>query len=596
MTPKTNFQGKNYRNLEENMYICSMSSIFDNLQILITIGIIVLLIIIIPIGRWLYMRSVRVRNRLQMSYLFTNITHELLTPMTILAASTEQLRAAYPEGKEEYDRMDRNIQRTIRLLQQILETSKSQEGELKLLVSYGDVMNYITETARCTEPLMRQKNLEFSIHCKPESMMGWIDTDKLDKIIFNLLSNAAKYTPENGKVTLDVATNQYFNGIIIRVSDNGVGIDKDKMKHLFSRFLDGDYRRQRTIGTGLGLALTRDLVYLHKGTIQCQSTVGKGTTFTIELPIGKEAFAPSQIDEQNKISIKVPTGNILDLPALEPTNLTVSDVPLPPDAYNVLIVEDNKELLMLMHQMLRTRYHILTATNGKEALDIIRTNEIDMIVSDVMMPEMDGYELTRRIKEDEDMSHLPIILLTAKIQEEDRHEALTAGADDYITKPFSIKNLQLHIDNIVENRQRVHRVIQATDTEQPDSSNRPLTLDEEFLQRAIECVNQHLNDSDYDRESFAADMGASASTLYNKLRALTGMNVTAFMRDIRLKAACRLAKEYPDLRISDIAYRVGFKDPKYFATAFKKEMGIQPKEYFDRLRADAHPSAKAPQT
>ena len=207
-----------------------------------------------------------------------------------------------------------------------------------------------------------------------------------------------------------------------------------------------------------------------------------------------------------------------------------------------------------------------------------------------MMPQMDGYELTRRIKQDEQTSHLPVILLTAKVQSEDQQEALKAGADDYIAKPFRVGDLILHIDNIVENRQRVRRTVQSTaSTATEEDNNKPASLDEEFLRKATNCVNEHIDDSDYDREAFAADMGASASTLYNKLRALTGMNVTAFIRDIRLKTACRLAKENPDLRVSDIAYRVGFKDPKYFATTFKKEMGFQPKEYFDRLRSDENP-------
>ena len=571
------------------MYICSMSLIFENYKIPLLIGFVSLIVIIIPIGRWLYLRSVRLRNRLQMSYLFTNITHELLTPLTILAASTEQLRTTHPEGKPELDLMELNINRIMRLLQQILEASKSQEGELKLLVSYGDVMNYITETARCTEPLMHRKNLTFTINCKPESMMGWMDTDKVDKIIFNLLSNAAKYTPEGGWVTLDVATNRYYNQVTIRVSDNGIGIPKDNMKRLFSRFYDGDYRRSQTFGTGLGLALTRDLVYLHKGTIDCKSTEGQGTTFTIDLPISKEAFSPSQIDEKNNIQVKVPSGNILDLPVNVPKELSdESQYPrLGNDARTVLIVEDNQELMMLMRQLLRTKYHVLTASNGVEALDVIRKNDLDIIVSDVMMPQMDGYELTRHIKQDEDTSHLPIILLTAKIQNEDQQEALTAGAD--------VKDLTLHIDNIVENRERVRRVTQAAEAQQEESATRPPTPDEEFLKKATACVNAHIDDSDYDRDAFAADMGASASTLYNKLRALTGMNVSAFIRDIRLKTACRLAKENPHLRVSDIAYRVGFKDPKYFATSFKKEMGIQPKEYFEQLRTDDAVSATSPQ-
>ena len=535
----------------------------------------------IVIGRWLYLRSVRIRNRIQMNELFTNITHELLTPLTILSASVEHLGMVRPEEQHEYELMELNIQRIVRLLQQILETSKAQEGGLKLLVSKGDVMQYITQTARCIKPLMSRKQLDFTIHCHPESMIGWIDPDKLDKIIFNLLSNAAKYTPEKGKVVLDVTTNNHYDHLIIKVSDTGIGIPKEMMKKLFKRFSNGDNRRYQNMSTGLGLALTHDLVYLHKGTIQYKSAEGQGTTFIVDLPIGKEAFAASQIDEKNQIQFNVPDNNILDLPK----SLSAQDItsklasPIDEDASWVLIVEDNRELMMLMQQLLSTKYHVQTASNGQQALDIIRTHRPDIIISDIMMPEMDGYELTRHIKQDEDLSHLPIILLTAKTQEEDVQEALEAGADDYIHKPFKLKDLELRIDNIIANRERIRKP-----TDEEEMADRPLTPDEEFLQRAIKCLQEHMDDSDYDREAFAADMGASSSTLYNKLRALTGMNVTAFIRKERIKAACRLAKENPDLLVSDIAYRVGFKDPKYFATSFKKEMGVQPKEYFSQMR------------
>jgi len=572
-----------------------MNSNYFHQTELILIGIICLLAVVIPLGRWLYLRSIRIRNRIQMSYIFTNITHELLTPLTVLAASVDHLKSTQPEGKKDYAQMDLNIQRMVRLLQQILETSKSQDGNLKLLVNRVDVMEYITETARCIEPLMNQKEMEFTIHCNPTSMMGWIDVDKVDKIIYNLLSNAAKYTGRNGKVLLDVSTNKHFDSITIRVSDTGNGIPKDKMKHLFRRYYDGDYRRYRTIGTGLGLSLTRDLVYLHHGDIQCKSIEGQGTTFLVELPISKEAFSGSQIDDNNNVEIKAPANNIIDLPQsviVEPTDVSLPETS-DENAYRLLIVEDNDQLLMLMQQLLRTKYHVMTASNGLEALETVKKHDFDMIISDVMMPEMDGYELTRRIKGDEETSHLPVILLTAKVQDEDQQEALRAGADDYIPKPFKIKDLQLHIDNIVENRQRIHRVPNAKEEENEtkDEVSKPLTMDEEFLQRATNCIYEHLDDADYDRDTFAADMGASASTLYNKLRTLTGMNVTAFIRDIRLKAACRLARENPGLRVSDIAYRVGFKDPKYFATTFKKEMGMQPKEYFEHLRSDDSQSA-----
>ena len=564
-----------------------------NLQTVIIILIIVAVVALFFLGREVIQRGIRVRHRLQMSAIYTNITHELLTPLTVISASVDRLREKSPSNEQDYDLMQLNIERMVRLLQQILETSKSQSGELKLLVAQGDVMQYIRQTAVCIEPLMAKKGLDFKIECEPETMMGWIDTDKLDKIIYNLLSNAAKYTDgENGKVLLQVHTNKRYDHIIIKVSDNGIGIPPDKMKKLFRRFYDGEYRQQKTIGTGLGLALTRELVYLHGGTIECDSEEGVGTTFTVTLPINKESFSASQIDEQHRIDINMARSAILDIANRlhdeEPQELEESNV-VDDDAYKLLIVEDNVELLMLMNQLLSTRYHVKTASNGKEALKIIKKEELDIIISDVMMPVMDGLTLTKRIKGDPNYQHLPIILLTAKTQEEDRNEALQIGADSYVTKPFKMSDLELRINNIVENRNRVReefkgnlaKPIAITIAQQP--TNTEPTPDELFLKRAMDCVYEHLDNSEYDRDALAADMGASSSSLYNKLRALTGLSINNFIRDIRMKEAMRLAQQNPLIRVSDLAYKVGFKDPKYFSTCFKKEYGLLPKEYIESL-------------
>ena len=560
-----------------------------NLQMLIIILIIAAAVGLFLLGRELFQRGVRMKNRLQMSAVYTNITHELLTPLTVISASVDRLREQEPSYSQDYDLMQLNIERMVRLLQQILETSKSQSGELKLLVAQGDIMQYIQKTALCIEPLMAKKGLDFTIKCTPESMMGWIDTDKLDKIIYNLLSNAAKYTQgDTGKVALQVNTNKKYDHIIIKVRDNGIGIPQEKMKKLFHRFYDGDYRRQRTMGTGLGLALTRELVYLHGGTIECESTEGEGTTFTVTLPINKESFTSSQIDERNKIDINIARSAILDIATRMQKEELEEEEPankLDEDAYKLLVVEDNIELLMLMSQLLSTKYHVETATNGKEAMEIIQKEELDIIISDVMMPVMDGLELTKKIKADPNFQHLPIILLTAKTQEEDRAEALQIGADSYVTKPFKLSDLELRINNIVENRQRVKEEFISKIGEPqplPHPSVEP-TADDLFLKRASECVYAHLDDSDYDRNAFASDMGASASTLYNKLRALTGLSVGSFIRDIRMKEAMRIAQNQPDIRISDLAYKVGFKDPKYFSTCFKKDFGMQPTEYIEHL-------------
>ena len=555
-------------------------------RILLVIAVLAIIVVIVFVGRNLYLRSLRLRRRLQMSDIFTNITHELLTPLTVISASVDKLRDEAPQHGRDYDLMQLNIQRMVRLLQQILETSKSEAGQLKLVVAQGDIMRYIRETAECIEPLLVRKRQHFTVSCSPESMMGWIDTDKLDKIIYNLLSNAAKYSHENGEVSLRVQTNNTFDHIRIEVSDTGDGIPPEKKKYLFQRFHDGEYRKHQTIGTGLGLYLTHNLVFLHHGSIHCQSEVGKGTTFTVELPINKEAFKIDEIDETRTIDFNIPKNTIIDVQALIPDvneDNNLQDLP-DEDIYRLLIVEDNVELLMLMRQLLKSAYRVYAAKNGLEALDIIYHKDLDLIISDVMMPEMDGYELTKAIKNDPNYNHLPIILLTAKTQEEDEQQALLIGADEYLTKPFRLGDLKLRIDNIIENRKRIQKEYHQ---ESADEARRivaaPKSPDEEFLSRALGCVYAHLDDDTYDREALAADMGASSSTIYNKLRSITGLNVSGFIRDIRMKEALRLAQSDPTFRVSDLAYKVGFRDPRYFSTCFKKQFGMQPKEYMESL-------------
>ena len=458
--------------------------------------------------------------------------------------------------------MQINIERIVKLLQHLLEDSNTQQGYHQLQISNCDVIKAITETVRYIEPLMVSKHLEFTIRYKPESMMGWIDPLKLDRIIFNLLSNAVKHTEQQGRVTMDISTNKYYDRVIIRISDTGTGVQKNE------------------------LSRTRELVYLHGGIIQLNTIEGQGTTYLVELPINKEAYKPSQIDERHKMDFNDPNTQISGLPPAffaEGGQFTTEKAD--DDAPHLLIVENNNELKTIMQQMLSSRYHVLAVNNSEEALEAIKSHDLDVIIADVMLPKKDGFELTRQIKHDEEYSHLPIILLTHKTQEEEPQAALSAGADDHITKPFRVKDLILHVDNLIANRERIRKSLPIPEEPVDTMSVKRMSLDDEFLQRASKCVNDHIDDSDYDRETFAADMGASSSTLYNKLRALTGKNISSFIRDIRIQTACQLAKDNPDLRVSDIAYRVGFKDPKYFATSFKKVMGVQPKEYFEKLRS-----------
>ena len=555
----------------------------------VIIAIVLLVAVFFPL-RHLYRHSIFIRNRLQMDRVFTNISHELLTPLTVITASVEKLREQEPRFATDYALMELNVERMTRLLQEILETSKLQSGELKLLVSHGDVMEYIRNTSLSIAPLMHKKGLAFSIQCSPKTMMGWIDPDKVDKIIYNLLSNAAKYTNDGGRVELHAQMNANYDQLTIRVTDSGIGISKDQMKSLFRRFTDGAYRRQQVSGTGLGLALTRDLVFLHGGTIDCESEVGHGTTFTITLPTGKKFYNASQIDDSHPLNLSSPHTTIADLNvlALHDDDPSPAATPaLPDDAYRLLLVEDNEDLLLLMRTLMSRKYHILTAQNGHDALEVIARHPLDLIITDVMMPGMDGNELTRRIKSSPEWNHLPVIMLSAKTGEEDRKQSMLIGADDYIMKPFKLGDLELRINNMVENRRRILSERQQQAAAQAVGSDgaeaeRQLTPDEDILNRAYQCVMAHLADSEFNRDYFAADMGASASTLYNRLRALTGMNVSTYIRDIRMKEARRIAESSPGMRVSDLAYKVGFNDPKYFATCFKKEFGVQPSEFLSQ--------------
>lgn len=566
-----------------------------NIPILINISIIVVLLTVAIVARHLYLRNQRLKHKAQLSMLFTSISHELLTPLTILSASVEQLKDKEPKYSLEYELMELNIQRSVRQLQLILETSKSTDGRLKLLVSHGDVMRYIRDSAKCIVPLVQQKGIKFNISCQPESMMGWIDTDKIDKIIFNLLSNAVKYTNnDHGKIELTVKTNKRFDEVTIEVSDNGCGIPGNRQKHIFEMFYDGDYRRFGAMGNGIGLALTRDIVLLNKGTIEYESKENIGTKFTITLPIVKEAFDKSQIDESHKINFDNPQMSIDDFPKVQQLlNKEELTDKFNDDHFTLLIVEDNKQLLMLMKMLLSKRYNVFTATNGKEALETIERHDIDLIVSDVMMPEMDGWELTERIKVSKDFGHLPIILITARTQEEDKKKSLLIGADEYITKPFKMGDLQLRIENIIQNRLRIQNELTTKGNDGEVAIPTVTSPDDEFISNAKECVKQHIDDSDYNRDTFATDMGMSASSLYNKLRSTTGLNVSAFIRTIRMEEACRIAKSNPSIRVNELAYRVGYKDPKYFSTSFKKDIGLQPTEYLDKLREGVNPLTAA---
>lgn len=514
---------------------------------------------------------------------FTNITHELMTPLTVISATMDELKMRVPGHEDLYVLIGNNISRLLRLLQQILEFRKAETGNLQLRVSSGDVAAFVRNEAESILPLIKKRKIHFSVSCNPESILGYFDTDKLDKILYNLLSNAAKYNKEGGDVHLSCSYAENKDCVQIRVKDNGMGIPKAKQKELFSRFYEGDYRKFNTIGTGIGLALTKDLVELHKGTIQVESEEGKGAEFIVTIPVSRSYFEGDFMEDGGSVSIEQA---LVGADAEEVTEVTeVGDEKEEREhPYSILVVEDNEELLQLMVKLLYRNYHIYLARNGKEAVSILEEKEVSLIVSDVMMPVMDGIELCKYVKAKFEICHIPIILLTAKSKEEERAEAYEVGADAFISKPFNLSVLFARIRNLLKYRERMRHDFRNQLVFEAKELNYT-SVDEDFIKRAVDCVNRHLDDGDFDQTKFVEEMGTSKSTLYKKLKSLTGMGTSSFICNIRLKAARRIMEEKKGegIRISDLAYAVGFNNPKYFTTCFKKEFGMLPSEYLERF-------------
>ena len=529
--------------------------------------------------RW-YREHLRTQNRLRMGVVLTNITHELLTPLTVIYATIYKLRSQAPQYEDEYQVIDNNIQRTKRLLTQILEVRKSQAGQLRLKVSRGDLAAFVSNVVEEIRPMAEQKHIGLETSMPEKEKAAWFDSDKLDKILYNLLSNAIKYNRNDGHILLSLDIKE--QEAVISVEDNGIGMDKRQLSHLYTRFFDGDYRRQNTGGTGIGLALVHELVTLHHGSIRCKSSRGVGTTFTVTIPINKKAYPQQEIDTSviskavDYETMRSLTDDSTPTPGIKQERVVVkANVP------TMLVVEDNADLLELMKQALSKHYRVVTAKNGKQAWNVIQKEPLDIVVSDVMMPIMDGIELTRLIKNDQSFWQLPVILLTAKDRQEDENEGYAIGADAYITKPFSFEELTLRADMLIANRQKVwdnaRQEARLRQTEEKATS--VSDPDKAFMVRATQIVMEHIDDTAFDRETFAKEMLVSSSTLYNKVHAITGKTVVEFVNSIRLEEAAKILRAEPTITIVDLAARVGFNTPKYFSRCFRKQFGVLPKGY-----------------
>jgi signal transduction histidine kinase/ligand-binding sensor domain-containing protein/DNA-binding response OmpR family regulator len=535
---------------------------------------------------------IRLRNELKISHIekekseelaqiklryFTNISHELLTPLTIILLLAERLHKKNSSDSQQFEMLKTNANRLKRLIQQILVFRKTESGNIKLKISQNDIIAFVNNICQSNfQPLISEKKINFSIHTDYDNYLAWFDPDKLDKVLYNLLSNAFKYTPKEGEISVKMSFINRGEHIILRlsVSDTGSGISEKDLPHIFQRFFTSS-KSDPSQSHGVGLSLTSDLLQIHKGNIEVKSQLGEGTVFTIEIPVSKEAYSQENFSEEETVqSVEIP--EISDVISSE--NYDEDEITTHED-YTILVVEDNHELKNLIVENLAKKYDVFSAENGNEALKIIHENQIDLVISDVMMPEMDGLTFCKILKNDIATSHISVLMLTARNSVEDRIDCYNAGADAYIAKPFEFRMLLARTKNLIGKRKQKTENFQSNQ-EVNISSMEYGSIDEEFLKQAVITVETKLSDPLFDFDQFAIDLGTSKSTLHRKLKSLTGLAPGEFIRNIRLKHASKMILNNTG-NISEIAYSVGFNDPKYFTRCFKSEFGSTPSEYHD---------------
>ncbi len=523
---------------------------------------------------------------------FTNISHEIKTPLTLILAPIEKL-IGMDDGNNKIQNqlmlMQRNGERLIRLINQLLDFRKFETGSMALEAAEGNIVRFIKEVLLAFDSYAKNRKVKISLSTEKDRIRLWFDRDKMEKVIYNLLSNALKFTQENGTVNVRIRTEKGEDGagsVIIEVEDDGVGIAPENIKKIFDPFNHFDQSGVNPNGTGIGLSFSKGLVELHHGEIRVESTPavagGKGLTcFSIKLPLGKKHLAETEIIQNYKDSENISAYSETEIPLSASVKLIERKQHVTSsndkEKLIMLIVEDNEEVLNFVGSHFEDDFEIQTATNGVHGLEKALQFIPDIIISDVMMPEMTGTTLCTKLKSDARTSHIPVILLTARTPLIFKIEGLETGADDYITKPFNLNILEARVWNLLESRQLLRERYRKEINLQP--VNVAITSpDEKFLSKAMSYIEKNIAESNLSVEDLGREVGMSRVTLYRKIKALTNQSAVEFIRTIRLKRAAQLL-EQNKLNVSEIAYMVGFMDIDYFRRCFKEQYGYTPKEY-----------------
>ena len=516
---------------------------------------------------------------------FTDVAHEFKTPLTLIQAPLEDILSGIKKGmpfEDEYRLMNRNVKYLLRLVHQLLNFRRAEQGRMELQVSKGDIVQFAREIFELFRETARKRSIEYSFRSDSNVIEGWFDWEKLEEILVNLIDNAFKYTPDNGVISVELDNPPTgLNGnhqVVISVRDSGAGINSDEIEHIFERFYHArDGRKYNQASSGLGLALTRRLVELHYGRISVQSNDSAGSCFTVALPLGKEHFTRDEFVKH--ITEMSHFHSTLSLAEEELSVLSDKMDVVNENNHNplVLIVEDNKELRTYMKKTLARKFRIIEAADGRQGLEMAKNHLPNIIISDIIMPKMDGIELCREIKSDILTSHIPVILLTAKTDMEYKIEGIEKGADDYIEKPFHFRFLDARIKNLLNSREQLREQYRREFIMEP-KEQKVVSTDEKFLKKLMDIIEEHLDDPDLEVKHLSSLVGMSRTLLFRKLQELTGYTPKELIKIIRLRKACQLLSQ-SDLTVNEIAQEVGFKYPKYFSTCFHQQYGIPPSQY-----------------
>jgi len=544
---------------------------------------------------------------------FTNISHELRTPLTLIYSPLEDLlNYKKIDGyiHQHLSLMHLNVKRLLQMINQLLDFRKIDAGQLKLSITEIDIIDLLNDIYMSFKQNAMTRNIDFHFIHNDNRIFLWLDKDKITTVFYNILSNAFKFSPDNSSVNIEVgfkkesrheSKNRKYtalngnlaslNFLEIKIIDTGIGIDEIHLNKIFERFYQApESERLKFEGSGIGLAIAREYIEMHGGNIEVESVTGKGSCFIVNLPLGKKHFNPEYLiiqkpgiakvieNNQKGFEYKIDGINELLTDKLD-KKINAVEINVP----QILIIEDNQEMLAYLNDKLSLKYKIFQSNNGIKGLESAIDNNPELIITDLMMPEMDGLELCKRIKSDLRTSHIPIIILTAKSTEESTIQGLETGADVYLSKPFNINILTAQIKALLDSQLKLKQNFSRQLILQPKDVTFT-SIDERFLKKLMDILEQNITDLNFGIKELTLLMGMSHSVIFRKIKALTGLNVVEFIRSVRLKKAALILKKNK-LPIAEVSYMVGFSDPKYFSKCFIKEFGLTPTEYSNRQEA-----------